>query len=321
MDGSLPSSRTSIVGDAADVHRCDRPAGRPGPRRPPRPRLLGRRRPVGRGRPDLPRLAARRRSSTRARRAPTRSRVPRYVIDAIRGPDPRLPEHQRDGPDRPVPRRAPRPALRRSGAAAASRGEPGPHRRLQGPLSRDARRARTALAGLDRALEAGRATDLPVMVHIGGTTVRHRGGPRPAAAGRHRHPRVHRLAPGASSTDAGRVVAAAREARARGVLFDVGHGAGSFTLAGRRGRARRRLPARHDQLRPPPLQRRRARSTTWPRRSRSSSFWACPSTRSSRWPRRRPRRPSAARRDLGDARGRRRGGRHGPAPRGRPLRR
>ena len=30
-------------------------------------------------------------------------------------------------------------------------------------------------------------------------------------------------------TDAGRVVAAAREARTRGVRFDVGHGAGSFT--------------------------------------------------------------------------------------------
>jgi dihydroorotase len=35
--------------------------------------------------------------------------------------------------------------------------------------------------------------------------------------------------PGGIVTEAGRVVAAAREARTRGVRFDVGHGAGSFT--------------------------------------------------------------------------------------------
>jgi len=85
------------------------------------------------------------------------------------------------------------------------------------------------LAGLDRALEAGRATDLPVMVHIGGTAFdieevldRLRAGDVVTHA-------YTGWRPGGIVTDDGRVVAAAREARSRGVLFDVGHGAGSFT--------------------------------------------------------------------------------------------
>ncbi len=84
------------------------------------------------------------------------------------------------------------------------------------------------LAVLDRALEAGRATSLPVMVHIGGTTFdieevldRLRPGDIVTHAFTGWRPGI--------VTDAGRVVAAAHEARARGVLFDVGHGAGSFT--------------------------------------------------------------------------------------------
>jgi dihydroorotase len=84
------------------------------------------------------------------------------------------------------------------------------------------------LAGLDRALEAGRATDLPVMVHIGGTPfdieeVLDR--LRPGDVVTHAYTGWR---PGIV-TDGGRVVPAAREARARGVRFDVGHGAGSFT--------------------------------------------------------------------------------------------
>ena len=86
------------------------------------------------------------------------------------------------------------------------------------------------LVALDRALEAGRATDLPVMVHIGGTAF-------------DIEEVLDRLRPGDIVTHAftgwrpgivtsdGRIVAAAREARARGVRFDVGHGAGSFTWA------------------------------------------------------------------------------------------
>jgi dihydroorotase len=85
------------------------------------------------------------------------------------------------------------------------------------------------LAGLDRALEAGRATGLPVMVHIGGTSF-----DIEEALDRLRPDDVVTHAytgwnPGGILTDAGRVVAAAREARTRGVRFDVGHGAGSFT--------------------------------------------------------------------------------------------
>ena len=85
------------------------------------------------------------------------------------------------------------------------------------------------LAGLDRALEAGRATGLPVMVHIGGTSF-----DIEEALDRLRPDDVVTHAytgwnPGGILTDSGQVVAAAREARARGVRFDVGHGAGSFT--------------------------------------------------------------------------------------------
>ncbi|MBA3235823.1 MAG: amidohydrolase/deacetylase family metallohydrolase [Chloroflexi bacterium] len=87
------------------------------------------------------------------------------------------------------------------------------------------------LAGLERALEAGRAASLPVMVHIGGTTfdieeVLSR--LRPGDVVTHAYTGWQ---PGGIVTDAGRVVAGAREARDRGVRFDVGHGAGSFTWA------------------------------------------------------------------------------------------
>lgn len=87
------------------------------------------------------------------------------------------------------------------------------------------------LAGLDRAIEAGRATKLPVMVHIGGTPF-----DIEEVFGRVRAGDVITHAytgwrPGAIVSDAGRVVAGAYEARRRGVLFDVGHGAGSFTWA------------------------------------------------------------------------------------------
>jgi dihydroorotase len=83
------------------------------------------------------------------------------------------------------------------------------------------------LAGLDRALEAGRATGLPVMVHIGGTSF-----DIEEALDRLRPDDVVTHAytgwnPGGILTDSGQVVAAAREARTRGVRFDVGHGAGS----------------------------------------------------------------------------------------------
>jgi dihydroorotase len=85
------------------------------------------------------------------------------------------------------------------------------------------------LAGLDRALEAGRATNLPVMVHIGGTPFDIEevlGRLRPGDVVTHSYTGWN---PGGLVTDAGRVVAAAGEARTRGVRFDVGHGAGSFT--------------------------------------------------------------------------------------------
>lgn len=85
------------------------------------------------------------------------------------------------------------------------------------------------LAGLDRGLEAGRATGLPVMVHIGGTPFDIEevlGRLRPDDVVTHAYTGWR---PGIVDEATGRVVAAAREARDRGVRFDVGHGAGSFT--------------------------------------------------------------------------------------------
>ena len=87
------------------------------------------------------------------------------------------------------------------------------------------------LAGLDLALAAGRATGLPVMVHIGGTPFDIEevlGRLRPRDIVTHAYTGWR---PGAIVSDAGRVVAGAAEARRRGVRFDVGHGAGSFTWA------------------------------------------------------------------------------------------
>lgn len=85
------------------------------------------------------------------------------------------------------------------------------------------------LAGLDLALEAGRATNLPVMVHIGGTPFDIEevlGRLRPGDVVTHAYTGWQ---PGAIVSDAGRLVPGAHEARGRGVRFDVGHGAGSFT--------------------------------------------------------------------------------------------
>lgn len=85
------------------------------------------------------------------------------------------------------------------------------------------------LLALERALEAGVAADAPVMVHLGDSTVT-------------TEQIMERLRPGDIVThaftgrvngifdDAGHVHAAALEARGRGVRFDVGHGAGSFSF-------------------------------------------------------------------------------------------
>ena len=56
-------------------------------------------------------------------------------------------------------------------------------------------------------------------------------------------------------TSTGKIVPAAREARARGVLFDVGHGAGSFRWATAEQALADGFRPGHHQLRPAPLQR------------------------------------------------------------------
>lgn len=84
-----------------------------------------------------------------------------------------------------------------------------------------------AIVALDRAVEAGEAAGVPVMAHIGDSTAT-------------TEEIMSRLRTGDIVThsftdrvngifdDAGRVHAAALDARERGVRFDVGHGAGSF---------------------------------------------------------------------------------------------
>lgn len=86
-----------------------------------------------------------------------------------------------------------------------------------------------AIIALDRAIEAGEAAAVPVMVHVGDSTAT-------------TDEIMRRLRPGDIVThaftdrrngifdDVGRVHASAIEARERGVRFDVGHGAGSFAF-------------------------------------------------------------------------------------------
>jgi len=87
------------------------------------------------------------------------------------------------------------------------------------------------LEALRRAIDAGTAARLPVMVHIGGTPFNIEEALallRPGDVVTHAYTGWR---PGAIVSDAGRIVPGAREARERGVRFDVGHGAGSFTWA------------------------------------------------------------------------------------------
>ena len=83
------------------------------------------------------------------------------------------------------------------------------------------------LVALDRAIEAADYLAKPVMIHIGGTSHdieeilgKLRGGDIVTHSFTANPPGI--------VTDGGKVVSAAIEARARGVVFDVGHGAGSF---------------------------------------------------------------------------------------------
>lgn len=85
------------------------------------------------------------------------------------------------------------------------------------------------LVALDRAIEAAGYLDKPVMIHIGGTShdlEEILGRLRPGDIVTH----SFTANPPGIITDAGAVLPAALEARARGVNFDVGHGAGSFSF-------------------------------------------------------------------------------------------
>ena len=97
--------------------------------------------------------------------------------------------------------------------------------RLGGAVSGD-----VGLEALDRAIVVAGSLGLPVMTHIGG--------PQPGYAeilARMRRGDVlthcFRPAPNAPVDDQGKVLPALREARARGVLFDIGHGMGAFSFA------------------------------------------------------------------------------------------
>ena len=121
----------------------------------------------------------------------------RSVVEASRRPGPGLPQHQRHGPDRSVPRASCTTCASptRSERAAVALANPDLDRRLQGPRLGDARRPQRP--GGPGSGARGRAGDEPAghgphRRH----TLRHRGGPGPAPSGRRRHPRLHRLAPG-----------------------------------------------------------------------------------------------------------------------------
>lgn len=84
------------------------------------------------------------------------------------------------------------------------------------------------LESLRRGLEAGRATNLPVMSHIGGTRFDIEQALALMGPGDIVTHAFTGFNPGGIIADNGRVLAGALEARRRGVRFDVGHGAGSF---------------------------------------------------------------------------------------------
>lgn len=83
------------------------------------------------------------------------------------------------------------------------------------------------VVALDRAIEAASHIGKPVMIHIGGT--KH---PLEEIFGKLRRGDIvtHSFTarPPGIVTDGGKMLPAALEARKRGVIFDVGHGAGSF---------------------------------------------------------------------------------------------
>lgn len=96
-------------------------------------------------------------------------------------------------------------------------------------LSEELTGPRNALPALEAAIAAGEAAGAPVMVHIGDSTAstdeimsRLRAGDIVTHAFTDRRNGLF--------DDRGRVHASAQEARARGVRFDVGHGAGSFSF-------------------------------------------------------------------------------------------
>ena len=101
----------------------------------------------------------------------------------------------------------------------------GPHRRHQDGALRGA----GVDAGRARGRSGNRWRDVPVMVDFGtdhpGTAAR-RARDEEAAAGRHLHARLLRAC--AASWSTGQPNPALLEGRKRGVIFDVGHGGGSF---------------------------------------------------------------------------------------------
>ena len=280
--------------------------------------------PTSPSRPIRPAWAAARRPSSMAGSsgANTFPGSARWVIEPARGRILALPEHQRDRPDR-----------HRSSASCTTCASPTRSGRPPSPWpTRDLIvgfkvRLSEMLAGPERARGAGPGArggpghGLPVMVHIGGTPFDIEEVARPASSRRHRDPRVTPAgSPARSSATTGGSCRAPGRRATRGVRFDVGHGAGSFTWPRRRGRPRRRLPTGHDQHGPPSLQHRVAGPR--PRDDDVEVPAARPVARRGRRDGH-DRAGRDARRGRPDARqpGRRGGGgRHGPAPRGGPVR-
>ena len=263
-DGRIAAVEPHIgLGRHGRCHRRDRPARRPGPRRPPRPRLLGRRRPVDQARSDA--ISARGATTIVDAGSAGANTFPgfrRVRHRPVRGRVPRLPQHQRDGPDRPVPRRAATTCATSSpsGRPTASRGrtatvvvgfkvraQRGARRaerdRGAGPGGRGGHRA-TDAAGHGPHRRLDRHASTRSCPGCGPATSSR----TPSRTGRNG---IFRRRPGASSRSARRGARARRPVRRRPWR-------GFLRVPAGRGRAGRRLPARHHQLRPPSLQRRRA---------------------------------------------------------------
>ena len=229
--------------------------------RSPHPRLLGRHLARHRRRGLLPPVRRHHGDRHRQRRPRQFRRLPQARDRAERGAHPRLspcllcrhlrllqPDHGRrergDPPD---------------GADRRGRGgrrQPRPHRRHQGAGRRRVPRARSGTVPLDIALQVADEVGVPLMAHIDDPPPSYEevlARLRPGDVLTH----AFRPFPNSPATAQGTVKRAVLEARERGVLFDIGHGKGSFAFKTARAMLANGFSAGHHLVRRPPALHRR----------------------------------------------------------------